>query len=209
MSSLNDLEKSMDIQSNKNNREIKLNINCSEFLDDIQANKFLDKFDGEAAYKHKKFNDDLNNAKTYEELEKVGEEHSDLMGAEGEYLDSYTKKLGEIMKEPEVKTEVPKTEIEAPKPKSTGAKRVENPAIEESQTVPKLGTKKVINPDGTERIARTLGDYKAVEFQEIARRPDKLNKLSDISEAVSKTDEEAIDVIADLAKEKKTFENTF
>ena len=180
----------------------------SEFLDDIQANKFLDKFDGEAAYKHKKFNDDLNNAKTYEELEKVGEEHSDLMGAEGEYLDSYTKKLGEIMKEPEVKTEVPKTEIEAPKPKSTGAKRVENPAIEESQTVPKLGTKKVINPDGTERIARTLGDYKAVEFQEIARRPDKLNKLSDISEAVSKTDEEAIDVIADLAKEKKTFENT-
>ena len=34
MSSLNDLEKPMDIQSNKNNREIKLNINCSEFLDD-------------------------------------------------------------------------------------------------------------------------------------------------------------------------------
>ena len=109
--------------------------------------------------------------------------------------------------EPEVKTPV-SVKTEAPKPKSTGAKRVENPAIEESQTVPKLGTKKVINPDGTERIARTLGDYKAVEFQEIARRPDKLNKLSDISEAVSKTDEEAIDVIADLAKEKKTFENT-
>jgi hypothetical protein len=109
-----------------------------------------------------------------------------------------------------------KTQIEAKKeaefskstPEPQGLKATKNPTIEESQTVPKLGTKKVINPDGTERIARTLGDYKAVEFQEIARQPDKLNKLSDISEAVSKTDEEAIDVIADLAKEKKTFENT-
>jgi hypothetical protein len=314
---------------------------ASEFLDDIQSNKFLDEFDGEAAYKHKKFNDDLNNAKTYEELEKVGEEHSDLIGVEGEYLDSYMKKLNELIREPEVKTPVPE-KVESPVVKtdepiktedvktepvkgkeitretrelnknqqyqyskasepvnninreSTGWKGVEivdsagqskgefhlwdannpskvlvfkdkgripssalaqnyaidnpvtkeslgldtseiiteklftepvkntpppdgveapkfkaeTPAIEESQTVPKLGTKKVINPDGTERIARTLGDYKAVEFQEIARQPDKLNKLSDISEAVSKTDEEAIDVIADLAKEKKTFENT-
>jgi hypothetical protein len=78
----------------------------------------------------------------------------------------------------------------------------------ENTQTPKLGTKKVINADGTERVARTLGDYKAVDFQELSRQPERLNKLSDINKTVSKVDEDAIDLISDLAKQKKTTENT-
>lgn len=78
---------------------------ASEFLDDIQANKYLDEFDGEAAYKHKKFNDDLNNAKTYEELEKLGEEHNDLndpIQAKREEEFSEASALDETLQNPKV-----------------------------------------------------------------------------------------------------------
>jgi hypothetical protein len=139
--------------------------------------------------------------KLNKEMRKI---YDEMIGAEAKAT------VSKVPEAPKVKTETPT--ISNSRTVETLTKDLED-YLKPSNTVDdikqkKLGTKKVINPDGTERIARTLGDYKAVDFQEIARQPDKLNKLSDISEAVSKTDEEAIDVIADLAKEKKTFENT-
>jgi hypothetical protein len=104
---------------------------ASQFLDDIQTNKYLDEFDGEAAFKHKKLNDDLNNAKTYEELEKVGEEHADLIGTEGEYFDSYMKKLNELIREPEVKIEAPEIESESVKNNTQNLNVLEAQKVEE------------------------------------------------------------------------------
>ncbi len=72
----------------------------------------------------------------------------------------------------------------------------------------KLGTKVVKNPDGTERIARTLGDFKATDFQELARNPKRLNKLSEIKSDLDKNVEKEIDRIADISKQKKLIENS-
>lgn len=71
-----------------------------------------------------------------------------------------------------------------------------------------LGTKTAYEADGTKSIRRTLGDYKAVDFQELQRNPAKLNKLSEGRPGITKLDEDEIDRISDLAKEKKTLENT-
>lgn len=159
----------------------------SEFLDDAQASKYLDQLDGESLYQEKQFVDSIKNARSPQELEAIAAKRPDLFdydekGNPSKYLKEY---------------EARETQLN-------------NPTVKESSTVqtPQLGTKKVKNPDGTERIARTLGDYKAVDFQELKRQPEKLNKLSDIGKDISKVDEDAIDVISDLAKEKKIAENT-
>jgi hypothetical protein len=143
---------------------------ASEFLDDIQANKFLDEFDGEAAYKHKKFNDDLNNAKTYEELEKVGEEHSDLMGVEGEYFDSYTKKLGEIVKEPvqaKKATENPKNQTELEQTYKTTF------GLDE----PKGKAAAVVTDRIFDTIARRKGITKEAAYSEVGFKKSNLNEV--------------------------------
>ena len=76
---------------------------------------------GEAAYKHKKFNDDLNNARTTDDLDRIAEEHPDLIGTEGEYLDSFNKKLDDLINElddPVAKNQLLELESQASRPNS-------------------------------------------------------------------------------------------